>query len=755
MMNTTQKAGWVALVSAMAATGAHAQEGGFTLGDVEVAEEKPFLTSEFEIGVGYVTEDSYKFGQFNGLEDDGPFVIGNMKILRRGPYDGEDARYWRAHGNNLGLDNRDLQGEYGKQGSYKASAFYDRIPHNRFDDGVTIYNGAGGNNLTLPAGWPGGVSDLTDPAATTAISNFSQPLKIKHERENYGAGIDYSLGRHWSVDFKAQREDRDGSKLTAGIFGSNGGNPAAVLIPEPVDYTTDRVDAGLNYTGKQAQLRLAYSGSFFQNKNSNLRWDNLFTGGQPGGGAWDDPVPDAGQLSLAPDSQAHYLSLNGAYNVSPMTRLHGQVRYSMMLQDDNFLPYTINPDLTNPALPRNSLDGDLRELLVDLAADSRITNKLSVRGTLRYRDSENKTPRDTYTVVHNDAVNTAGGSDNRVNLPYEFTQTKLGLEGTYRLGMMTKLRGGYRFERMERNLQEVDETDEHSVFARLSGNIRDNTQGWLEYTRSQRDGDGYDTGKPFREGHTAAYLATLTPGCTDPAVGPTCENHPALRKYHEADRDRDDLTGVLNWFNDSGLSVGLRATFTKDDYDAELGLAEQQTTRFSIEPAYQMGDLLTAYGYYTYEQLEYDQNGHDFVGFGAGQNFTNPAQRWSIDTTDKIHTLGVGLTRKKFVKNTDLVLEYAYSDATTEMASAAGSANTPVDLPDLKSKLHRFSMGIDYAYKEHLTYRFRYAYEDYDTDDFALDGTGLVAGDDVLGVGTTSPDYSAHVFGISMLYKFE
>ena len=760
-MKTIRKAGWVALAGAMVTAGAQAQEAeGFMLDDVEVAEEKPFFTSEVEVGLGYADGTDFKFGEYNGLDDDGAFFIGNIDILRRGPYDGDDLSYFRARGRNLGLDVREQHVEYGVQGTYKVFGFYNNIQHNKFDDGKTVYGGQGRGYLRRPSAWPDDVSDLQAANAQDAIAEFSQRLKIENERERFGAGVDYELGGNWSVDFKAQHEDRDGTKLTAGLFGVNGGNPAAVLLPEPIDYSTDLIDAGLNYTDEKLQLRAAYSGSFFSNDKSGLRWDSLFTGGQPpGGGPWET-TPDQGQLGLAPDNQAHYLSLSGGYNFTPATRVNGQVRYSWLLQDDDFLPSTINPNLANPGLPRSSLDGELRELLVDLAADSRINNKLSVRGTLRYRDSENKSSRDAYSIVKNDTNNSAGPgtADIRVNLPYEFEQTKLGLEATYRLGMMAKLKGGYRFEQIERNYQEVDSSDENTVFGRLSGTLGNNTQGWLQYTYADRDGDDYDTGKPFRKGHTSEFLDTLTPGCNAPNPPPQCENHPALRKYYEADRERNEVTGALNWFDESGFSLGFRATYRDDDYDADLGLTKQKTGRVSIEPSYQLGDRLTAYGFVAYEQLEYDQKGHEFPGFGPAQNFDDPTQDWKVDTKDKITTVGLGLTHKKIFKNTDLSLEYNYSNAKTEIGASNGGSdvfNIPAqDLPDLKSKLHRVSLRLDYAYKEDLTYRFMYAYERLRTDDFALDGVGQDSFNDVLGVNESSPDYDAHVFGVTMLYRF-
>ena len=39
---------------------------------------KPIL-NEIELGLGYVSDDAYKFGRYNGLQTKGAFVVGNIK----------------------------------------------------------------------------------------------------------------------------------------------------------------------------------------------------------------------------------------------------------------------------------------------------------------------------------------------------------------------------------------------------------------------------------------------------------------------------------------------------------------------------------------------------------------------------------------------------------------------------------------------------------------------------------------------------
>ena len=67
-------------------------------------------TNSIEAGVGYVTQDSFKFGQYNGLFDKGAYGIFNFDVRDDTPYDADSAVRWRIVGTNLGLDTRSAYG---------------------------------------------------------------------------------------------------------------------------------------------------------------------------------------------------------------------------------------------------------------------------------------------------------------------------------------------------------------------------------------------------------------------------------------------------------------------------------------------------------------------------------------------------------------------------------------------------------------------------------------------------------------------
>jgi hypothetical protein len=68
-----------------------------------------------DAGVGYVSDDSFKFGEYTGLTRKDSYLIGGALY----GYRDKDARYLELDARNLGLDSRSIEVEGGKQGTYE------------------------------------------------------------------------------------------------------------------------------------------------------------------------------------------------------------------------------------------------------------------------------------------------------------------------------------------------------------------------------------------------------------------------------------------------------------------------------------------------------------------------------------------------------------------------------------------------------------------------------------------------------------
>lgn len=708
-------------------------------------EPNMILDGSVEAGAGYVTEDSFKFGEYTGLVDESAFFIGNFDSTMRDAPDDGTAFYLEMQGRNLGLENRSFELEAGSQGRYGATLNFGQIPHYLQQDALTPYSGEGSSILSLPPTWP----TLAANAGTSAmpLASTLRPIDLKTERERFGGGLFWLPRENWRFDVDYRNETKRGTQTTFGMFGENGGNPGSVALPEVIDYETNEVDATANYSSGNLQFQAMYSGSFFNSGETALRWENAYTGGIEGFGPnpWTD-IPDEGQMALAPDNQAHNFTLSGGYSVSPTTRITGSVGYGIMLQDENFLPFTINtPAIPTPTpLPRTSLDGEINTLRGDIGISSRFSERIDVSGRYRYSERDNKTPRGQYAYVPND-VGTQGSNGTRVNTPHSFTQHLVNLDGGYRLGDYSKVSLGYEYDNMERTFSERDKTEEHTIEAKLSGRATETIDGWLSYSFAMRDGDAYIGNAPLRES-------------TFPDPGAAAfENNPDLRKYNLADRTRNEVRAAANWMTSDALALSFGANYSFDDYDeTDFGLTEGENIGGKADLSYRASDSLTTYAYYAYDQMGFVQTGSRFTG---GETPPVDATRfWSIDTTDEIHTLGAGLVWSGLVENVKLTLDYAFSLGHTSYdvtgGTGANGAGTADDLPDVDTAIHSVNLTADYEASEAVTFRIAYLFEYYDSEDFELDNVDPDTMGRVLWFGGGSPSYTAHVIGASTVLRF-
>ena len=51
--------------------------------------------STLEAGAFYNSDNDFRFGDYTGLVDDGPYVLGNVDVRRRSAFDAEDPYYYR------------------------------------------------------------------------------------------------------------------------------------------------------------------------------------------------------------------------------------------------------------------------------------------------------------------------------------------------------------------------------------------------------------------------------------------------------------------------------------------------------------------------------------------------------------------------------------------------------------------------------------------------------------------------------------
>ncbi len=659
---------------------------------------------ELEIGALYVSDDATRFGRYTGLGESGAEWVGNLTLKSS---DGQRG-YARIKGLDLGLDSRELEINWGSQGSYDAYVDYRQIPFNDFV-GKTIFEDVGNNSLALPAGWVDGDStaDMTEIA-----SNLSE-VEIGTMRKRLGVGTSiYSVDNNWTVTLGYQTETKQGIEQRAGVIGNSPGTARAAMLPTPVDYTTNTLKASLGYLSGGTQLNLAYESSFFYNNLEALFWENPFDDTGPRG--------TAGAIALPPDNQFHQLSLSGGRNLGKKSRLTGVLSVGAMLQDQKFQPDTVNPVLTPQPLPRDSLEGEVLVYNGLLALSSRPVRGLNLKASYRLQRRDNNTPQDTFTTFVNDSFGVATNSpDTNTNKPYSYDKRTMRLDAGYRFNRMARLSGELQRETVKRSPSEVEKTTEDSGKLKLRLKPLDNVQIALRGGAASREGSNYE---------------------------PVSGENPLLRKYHISDRDRLSAGIDLSYQPTNRLSLGANIDFSDDDYDAtRVGLNEASHAGVTIDAAYQLGQDLSAHAYLGRERYESSQTG--------SQDPTDPPD-WYVDNEDTVDSLGVGFRWQKDSR-LEFGADYVMSRSTGETRMRSSNALPPLSqFPDLKSRLHTLELHANYKLRKNTRIKFSYQYEQFDADDWSTDKLGVDSIPEVLFLDGDNPSYSQHVVGISLISRF-
>lgn len=488
-----------------------------------------------ELGLGGVSDSSFKFGEYNGLEEQGAFLVGSLALQGGGRYDSDDATRWILDATHLGLDTRNVVAEYGRQGLFRVNFEYDELRRNRSDSYTTPYVGSGSNMLSLPASWlvpvvsrinatapnarglspavansaalVSGIPTAPTPsqlAATTALLAADLPLFARYElhttRSRYAAGISFVAPREWEIAVNANRSDRTGAKPMGSVTRVTGGDIAAILA-DPIDQTTDQFSVSIAKRTKHDFAQLSYHGSRFTNHIDSLTWTN-----------WANPATSMA-MSSAPGNQAHTLSLNAGHDFSRSTRLVVTGAYGRNTQNAVFLT-----DASTPLVPTTSLDGLVVTQTYALKLTSRPMNRLNLGVGYKFDERDNRTAVHTFAYYDanepaaataiNSAFSTALGvpptllsSNANVNAsrPYSRRLNQATAEATVRLASGHSLKGAYEWQSLDRWCEgswiacaDSANTTENSLSLEWRATLLATLDTRLSVSRAERDVGAYN-----------------------------------------------------------------------------------------------------------------------------------------------------------------------------------------------------------------------------------------------------------------------
>lgn len=730
------------LAISIAAIGAAAQPFAWA----EDAEEMNRLIkpdSTLEVGIGHVSGATYKSGDYTGLQRSGTYGIANVEINKRSE---DDTRYFELKARNLGLDSRNVKIETGEEGNYAVRFEYDQIPKLFSDSYQTPFVNPGSTSLTLPSNWVRGAATTN----MTRLNSSMQPFNVDAQRDSVSLGFGKKLQGEWDFDVRVKREQRDGNRFIGATLGNSGGNPRAAILPEPIDYTTDEIEAIARYTADKLQMQFGYYGSFFRNANNGLAWANPFASsvwvgtGAPGVTAFNNA-----QIGLPPDNQLHQLNMSAGYSYTKDTRVSGSLSLGRMTQDDAFLPYSVNAALLNTPLPRSSLDGRIDTTHADLKVTSKLMPKLFMTASYRYDQRDNKTPQATYAYVGGDSQ-TQGALDKiRINLPGSSTRQQVNADFDYHMAAHTKLKFGADYDWARKTYEAITDEREGTVKAEVHHEFNDTVNGGFGYAYSDRKTSDYNAGAPFAATFTPAYLATQV------ATG-LWDNVPTQKKFFMAPRTRDKVRAFLNVSPTERVDLQFGADFKNDDYHESMyGLQKARGWAFNFDVNVNATDALSGHFFTSLDSYSTLQRS---IALGASKtNVTNTGLDWTADVGDRTTTAGFGFRYKPLAKyeyGSDVSYALSRGKIGIWTGPAIAAASQATAMPDLSTRLMRVDLFGSYKLQKDVTVKMKYIFERFRSADWAVDGVLPATLANVIGTNQVAPRYNVHMLGVSVAYQF-
>src|SRR5262245_13516122 len=301
--------------------------------------------SQFMIG-GRATSidgDPARFQRYQDVRDGVLF-----SDFRYAKHDVDGNWLYRVAADNVGYYDQRYRGVYERTGRLKISGLWDEIPQFYSVDTKTAYTGSGG---TL----------LLDEAAQRAAQNGAgltpyvaiSPQFDLRERRDIGH-FDVSATPTPKLDVIASFTTQKHSGELP--WGASFGFSNDVEVPLPYDSRTNDFTIGTEWTNTKNMLRVAYSGSWFDNLAPTLVWDSPLAlndismdGGKSG-------TPGRGRMSLWPSNSAQTISFGGYTKLAHKTQVTGAFSYGLWSNNEPLQPFTINSAVPPIALPRANTD---------------------------------------------------------------------------------------------------------------------------------------------------------------------------------------------------------------------------------------------------------------------------------------------------------------------------------------------------------------------------------------------------------------
>jgi len=646
-----------------------------------------------EWGPGYVSDSSLAYADYRGLDEQGAFPALDGEVHYR---NGSD-RYLDIYAKSPGLQNRSLEMRTGLRGRYQIRLAYREIPKFRGYGASTVYSGVGSSRLSLPQDWQKSFTT----AGMTGLEGALIPISLKTTRRTLHGGLSLKFAQKWTWDVELQHETKDGSRpFGAGLYTIN-----TSQFPAPVDFTTNRLESGLQYSGIKGHWRLGFSASRFENGTNSITWENPFSSA---------PENQLFRAALAPDNTFYQLNLQGVYSLRPGFRFSGRAAIGRLRQGEPLLPYSINPAFSELELPRREVNQRIDTGTVNIAGKvtARLGSRLDFSASGKFDRRDNKTPVDAYTIVITDFL--PGGE--RVNRPYSFDRKKYDLELRYLAIAGVNLRAGAARESYQRTLQSVLRTKEWLHWGELNFSRWSVAELRVKLEKSSRDAS------PYRQVDTTGLI-----------------ENPLMRKFNYADRDRRRVVTELDFAPGQTWWLNLSWSRSEDEYpQSAAGLRRSREDNLSLDFGLYLGRYFSLSAFISRDDIT-----SALSGFDAFAEST-----WDAFTDDQVTTLGSGVMAKPN-KRVTLELNWTQSQSRGRIAVAESP-----QFPVLHNRIASFRGSVSVDLNDNWAWKLTAEREHLTTEDWQTDGFGPGSIANVLTLSDVSPRYRVTALFLQTICRY-
>jgi MtrB/PioB family decaheme-associated outer membrane protein len=685
------------------------------------------LSGEAEVGglPRSFTGEKARFEEYRDIPES--VIVPQLQLLIGGK---KEDFYLNFNSLETGRNDQSYTLRAGRYGLLDLEFQWDQIPHLFSEDVArTPYSVSHGHTTFFTLSSKPSAATATTSCATSPICQWvngnSHEINLNLFNGIGRFNLRYTPTPGWTFTGSYWSNHNVGDRAFGTLFASSPGSFNITELAEPINYQTHNIELGGEYAGKGWSLGLKYTASLFNNLNSTIVWDNPLNLSNSVGGVLVGPCVDSavynnaigtgpcrGRLDLYPSNQAHTFTLSGAAALPFSSHFMGTASYGWRLQDDRFLPFTINsaicPDQSACFPSRRSLGGDVRPLMVNATLVNNFFNGVNLKLYERFYDlgnHNNKVVEPKGFIVNDQGAFNSPG-DPLTPDRFAYSKNNIGAEAAYNFTRWLSGKLSYGWERMHRQAREVRNSDEHGL------------------------GPTFDI-KPSSDLLFRAAYKHFWRNAPNYQAAPDVDASNLSRKFDEAARQRDKVSFFGQYTPWDRFTTYAGFEFTSDRYHAVLGTQNDINYSPSIGFIYSPLDWLKLFANYNWDRYGWLLHAEDRTDTSTQTPFNScvpfvaqaASRCWTSRGKDEVNTINIGSDMDLIPNVLGFRISYTFSAGRSEVHSSGDPQSTTpaTNYPPVENTWHELLARFEYKFHKNMAFRIGYYFNHANEQDFGVD----------------------------------